>query len=77
MIAILVIVVLVVAVLAYLLINQEALRIALSNAKKLLRENFTGTYYITVTIHADLMIPPSSYISTILISSSINALVDE
>jgi hypothetical protein len=78
-IAVLVIVVLVVAALVYLLINQEiqeAPRIALSNAKELvLTENFTGTYYMIVTTQINSRTSTSSSISTTSRSPSINALV--
>jgi len=77
--AALVIVVLAVAALAYLLINQgirEAPEIALSNAKKLLlSENFTGTYYVTVTTQINSRTSTLSEISTTSRSPSINALV--
>jgi len=77
--AALVIVVLAVAALAYLLINQEireAPEIALSNAKKLLlSENFTGTYYVTVTTQVNSRASTLSGISTTSRSPSINALV--
>jgi len=69
----------VVAALAYFLINQgirEAPRIALSNAKNLLLgEKFTGTYYVTVTTQMNSRTTTSSYTSTISISPSINASV--
>jgi hypothetical protein len=79
LIAVLIIVVLVVAALVYLLINQEiqeAPRIALSNAKELiLAENFTGTYYTIVTTRMNSRTSTSSSILTISRSPSINALV--